>query len=123
MMPALLLVLLGCGGEPEAASISILSPQDGAIVCGPLLVVELEVAGIELVDPYGGTEEPGTGHIDIALNGQDVAMSDAERVEIPDVSDGVYQLKAELSNADHTPVEPYAGDFVYITVDAESCVR
>ena len=44
-----------------------------------------------------------------------------ERIGISEVADGLYQLKVELSNADHTAVEPYAGDFVYVTVDATRC--
>jgi hypothetical protein len=42
---------------------------------------------------------------------------------VPGVEAGEYQLKAELSNADHTPVDPYAGAFVYITVTEAACSR
>ncbi|MDP2316280.1 MAG: hypothetical protein Q8P41_25505 [Pseudomonadota bacterium] len=79
--------------------------------------------GLILVDPYAPEEdpEPGTGHIDLMLNGQDAVMGGAESLEVPDVADGVWQLKVELSNADHTPVQPYAGDFLYITVTEAAC--
>jgi hypothetical protein len=127
----LLLALLACTGAPaddtaadETPFIQILVPADGATVCGTPLVVQLEVRGIRLVDPYPpeGTEpEPGTGHVDVMLNGQDATMSGSEEGDIADVADGAWQLKVELSNADHTPVVPYAGDFVYITVDATVC--
>jgi hypothetical protein len=124
---ALAFLLTACSAGPDVVpSLRIVSPVDEAVVCGSPLVVETEVAGITLVDPYTtdtASIEPGTGHVDVALNGQDVAMGGAERVEVPEVADGVYQLRAELSNADHTPVEPYAGDFVYVTVSAEACAR
>lgn len=124
-----LLLLLACtnGGDTDSLAgdpaITILEPVDGAVVCGAPLGVVTEVSGIELVQPYDDPEEavPGTGHVDVSLNGQDAAMGGEETVEIPAVDDGQYQLKVELSNADHTPVEPYAGDFVYITVSADAC--
>lgn len=124
-----LLFTLGCttGGDDTAASfdpsITLLQPVDGAVVCGAPLNVVTEVSGIQLVEPYDDSEEPlpGTGHVDVSLNGQDAAMIGVEAVEIPEVEDGEYQLKVELSNADHTPVEPYAGDFVYITVSVNAC--
>jgi len=105
------------------ASVAILAPADGEVVCGSPLVVETEVSGIDLIDPYDPPDPPppGSGHLDVMLNGQDAAMSDQEVVEIALVEDGEYQLKVELSNADHTPLEPYAGDFLYITVDAGVC--
>jgi hypothetical protein len=106
------------------AAITLVSPAEGATVCGSPLLVETEVAGIELVDPYPpeGTEaEPGTGHIDVTLNGQSVFMTDTESFDIPDVGDAVYQLKVELAYADHSPIDPYAGDFVYVTVAEAAC--
>lgn len=113
------LLLLACA-EPDA-SVHIVSPADGDTVCGTPLAVDVEVEGLTLVDPEAATEEPGTGHLDVMLNGQDAAMGGAEHVEIADVADGPWQLKVELSNADHTPVVPYAGEFVYITVEASRC--
>ena len=122
----LLLALLGCPGNTmetgcASPSVHILEPAPDAVVCGTPLVVELEICGIELVDPYTGGEAPGTGHVDITLNGQDISMIGGEHTEVPDVTPGDYQLKVELSNADHTPIEPYAGEFLYITVDPSAC--
>ena len=121
----LYLLLAAC--TPAAPTIAILSPTDEAVVCGSPLVIEVDVEGIELVEPFpdGSTEEPaeGTGHVDVALNGQeeDDWMSGAETLTLPDIPDGYYRITAELSNADHSPIEPYAGDLVYATVDATVC--
>ena len=108
------------GGDPYVA---ILSPTDGETVCGDPLQIEVDVANFELVEPTGDAEqaEPGTGHIDIMLNGQDADMIWDTSTEIPGVVETTWQLKVELSNADHTPVEPYAGDLIYLTVDDEVC--
>ncbi|MFN7145792.1 MAG: hypothetical protein ACK4YP_18600, partial [Myxococcota bacterium] len=126
-----LLLLLACTGEPVNTdpTITIVAPADGSTVCGTPLVVETVVENFTLVEPFPeGTEElpePGTGHIDVALNGQEASdwMFGGETLVIPSVpdGDGAYQIKVELSNADHTPIEPYAGDYVYVTVDTAAC--
>ena len=132
-----LLLLLACTGPTpddtasdtaagDIATIAILSPVDEATVCGAPLVVTTEVSGIMLVDPFPDDTdlpEPGTGHIDLAMNGQeeDEWMFAGEQIVVTDIADGYYQLKVELSSADHTPIEPYAGDLVYITVAATAC--
>ncbi|MES2642437.1 MAG: hypothetical protein V4850_23340 [Myxococcota bacterium] len=123
-----LLLALGCTGGDDTAtptdpSIVLVQPAEGSVVCGTPLDVVTEVVGIELVQPYEDPADalPGTGHVDVSLNGQDAAMGGEEALQIEGVEDGEYQLKVELSNADHTPVEPYAGDLVYITVLADAC--
>ena len=126
----LLYLLLACteggdsalinGGDPYVA---ILSPADEETVCGDPLQVVLDVANFELVAPVEDPTqaEPGTGHVDIMLNGQDADMIWDTSTDIEGVDAGVWQLKVELSNADHTPVEPYVGDLIYITVSDEVC--
>ncbi len=108
------------GGDP---TIELVSPQEGDTVCGTPLAVEVFVANMVLVEPVEDVSfaESGTGHVDIALNGQDAAMVWSETTDLAEVADGAYQLKVELANADHTPVEPYAGDLAYITVSAAVC--
>ncbi len=113
--PLLLLPALACSPDAGPPSVRILAPADGERICGSSVPVELEVEGLTLVDVAedGG---PGTGHVDVMLNGQEAHMTSAESFTLVDVAAGAWQLKVELSNADHTPVEPYAGDFVYIDV-------
>ena len=108
------------GGEPYVA---ILEPLDEETVCGDPLRVVVDVANFELVEPVEdpAQAESGTGHVDIMLNGQDADMIWDTTTDIAGVDEGVWQLKVELSNADHTPVEPYVGDLVYITVSQEEC--
>ena len=125
-----LLLLLACSGPDDSAVINggdpyikLLSPTEGDVVCGTPLSVAVEVANIVLVAPVEDptTAEPGTGHVDIALNGQDASMIWTEQTDISEVADGEWQLKVELANADHSPVDPYAGDLAYITVSAAEC--
>ena len=129
-----LLLLLACTGPTEEVCsddsdvpcIAILSPTDEETVCGTPLVVDTEVGGVTLVDPFPDTTEEapaGSAHLDVALNGQeeDDWMFAGERVVLNDIGDGYYQLRVELSGADHLPIEPYAGDVIYVTVSAEVC--
>jgi hypothetical protein len=48
-------------------------------------------------------------------------MTAEERVELTDVADGKYQLTVELSDANHDPLVPFAGDTVLFQVDASVC--
>jgi hypothetical protein len=126
----MLLLLFACTAAPDAdtgdaATIEILSPSDESVVCGAPLVIQTKVTNFVLVEPFTDDTdpEPGTGHVDVALNGQeeDDWMFGGETLALPDIADGYYQVRVELSNADHTPIEPYAGDLVYVTVDAGVC--
>jgi hypothetical protein len=109
----------GSLGDP---SIVLIAPADGATVCGDPLHVEIAIDNFTLVDPSeGSTPHPGEGHVDVTLNGQAVDMTPDASFDIPDVVDGEYQLAVELVNADHTALEPFAGDFVFITVDSTTC--
>lgn len=110
---------------------TLVTPQEGDVICGTPLHVELNVENFTLVEPEVDEngipiEDPdaaaGSGHIDIMLNGQDAAMIWSESTDISSVEDGAWQLRVELSNADHSPVEPYVGSTVYITVDNSLCL-
>lgn len=129
--PVLSAVLAACTNSAGSGMVNhgdpyveLIAPADQATVCGTPLQVEVFVANLELVAPVEDVSfaESGTGHVDLSLNGQDASMIWQTTTDLDDVADGVWQLKAELSNANHTPVEPYAGDFAYITIDSEVCL-
>ncbi len=109
----------------EVASVAILAPADGATVC-TTFDVELDIRGVILVDPYDPPDPlpEGAAHVDLTLNGVDAEMAQTESVTLgpPNIETGfTYQLKVELSAADHTPIDPYAGDFVYVTAEDSAC--
>ncbi|GDX82597.1 hypothetical protein LBMAG42_44080 [Deltaproteobacteria bacterium] len=128
----LLLAMSACatddtGDSPveELASVSILAPADGSTVC-TTFGVELDIRGVILVDPYTPPDPlpEGAAHVDLTLNGVDAEMTQGESVTLgpPNIESGfTYQLKVELSAADHTPIDPYAGDFVYVTAEDSAC--
>ena len=114
-------LLTACVGSSTAApSIRIVQPEDGAVVCGSPLFVELAVENFDLV-PLGGENADGEGHVDFSLNGQEVAMSEETTFTIDDLQDGLYQLQVELVRADHTAIEPYAGHTIYVDITEEAC--
>jgi hypothetical protein len=119
----LLALLFGCPSGPEGdPSLVILTPEDGSTVCGDPLHVEVQVENFELVPLVEGEEpEPGTGHVDVWLNGQSAGMTELEAFDLEGVEPGEYQLRADLVLADHETLDPYVGDFVYVTVDPAAC--
>ncbi len=118
-------LFFACVPEDTTPSITLITPVEGDVICGSRIAVVTEVTGLVLVDPYpadsSAEPKPGTGHVDLTLNGQDWFMAGSESFTVPDVTPGAWQLKVELSKSDHTAVEPYAGDFIYVEVTGEPC--
>ncbi len=116
-------LLLGCPPETvDEPTLSIVAPADGSTVCGSPLAVELDIENFVLVDLDEGLDpEPGSGHVDVYLNGQSATMASGASFEVEAVTPGEYQLRAELVAADHTALDPYVGAFVYIAVSDGAC--
>lgn len=114
----------GCTPE-EPPYVAFLSPLDGDTVCGDPFDTEVDLRGFELVDEVITDPESlpaGKGHTHFYLNGQYVHEGADPVTSFEDpVEDGVWQLKVELANANHAPVEPYVYDLIYVTVDNTLC--
>lgn len=129
MLVALLCLSACSGGDADStstdgeASITLVSPEDGATVCGSPLVVVTDVENFNLTNETIEDPPPDTGHMHVYLNGQEVAQSDQETVEVADVADLEYQLTVDLARADHQALDPYAGQTIYITVDHTTCTE
>lgn len=124
----LVLALVGCPGETDdsgsgAISLTLLSPVDGAVVCGDPLVVETDIQNFELTNETIEDAPPNVGHLHVYLNGQEVAQAEEERVEVTGVADAAYQLRVDLALANHEALEPAVGTTIYITVDHTVCAR
>ena len=125
----LALILSGCAGSPADdtsstsgdPTLTLISPSDGDTVCGSPLEVLADVQNFTLTNETIEDPPPNTGHMHVYLNGQEVAQSDQETVEITDVADGEWQLGLDLALADHSALEPYVGVTIYITVDNSLC--
>jgi hypothetical protein len=127
-LPLLLAACTGDGGTDDtgecAPTLTMTSPADSATVCGSPLVVTVDVTGFTLTNADIEDPPPCTGHLHVYLNGQEAAQADQETVEIQDVADGAYQLKADLALADHSALNPYVGtDPIYVTVDNATCTE
>ncbi|MSP54313.1 MAG: hypothetical protein EXR69_01700 [Myxococcales bacterium] len=102
---------------------TLLSPSDGEVVCGDPLHVVTEVDGFRLTNETVEDPPPDLGHLHVYLNGQEVAQSDVETIDVTGVADGEWQLSLDISHADHSALDPYVGVFIYITVDSTLCTE
>lgn len=132
----LLAILTGCGGADVdtaacggAPCLTLVSPSDGETLCGDPLTVVVDVANFTLTNETVEDPPPDLGHLHLYLNGQEVVQSETETVVLadyptggdPGVDEGEWQLSLDLSMADHTPLEPYVGTLIYITIDHSLC--
>lgn len=120
----LLLNLLGCTAEPAAdgpIAITLLSPEDGATVCGTPLHVETSIENFTLTNESLPDAPSNVGHLHVYLNGQEVAQAEEEVVDVSEVADGEWQLRVDLALSNHEALDPYVGQTVYITVDNALC--
>lgn len=101
--------------------IRIVTPSEGAVVCGEPLVVDVRVEHFALVAMDAGPSAEGDGHIDFTLSGQDVMMGHDPPFEIFGMEAGVWLLAASLVTPDHAPLDPPVEDEVQITIDDGVC--
>ena len=134
--------LVACGGgsdadtadtpmeEPAAASVTIVTPMNGAQIAGTQINVNLSTT-VPIV-PAGDLTE-GTGHHHLYLNaeltpadqpvptvpGSIVHMGDASATyTFEDVEPGEYTLIAVVADGVHVPLQPWVVDTVSFTVVA-----
>lgn len=122
--------LAACAEEPAAAPrVEILAPEDGAVVDGPDVRVELGASGVEIAP---ATEHrPGTAHHHLFVDRDLTPPGDTipsgvsgilhlgrgqTEFTLRDVEPGEHRVIAVLADWNHVPLEPLAADTVRFTV-------
>jgi len=123
-------LLAGCAAEP-AASVSIDAPRDGDTVYADSLQVVLSASGIEIA-PADGANTPGRAHHHVLLDadlpaaGQPIPAGQpgvvhlgtgVSEVTLSGLTLGRHRLIAVLALGDHVPLDPWAVDTVFFTVE------
>jgi hypothetical protein len=118
--PGLLLMTLaagGCGPRPTAvgpanevrprstAVLTILSPQPGVVISGPMLHVRLRLQDAQVTPQISTHLRPDRGHIHLLIDGRVVSMAYGLDQDIP-VTKGAHLLTAEFVAQDHFPFDP-----------------
>ncbi len=93
--------LMGCAEQP-AAIVRIETPRDGAVVNADSVQAVLAASGVEIV-PADGELTPGRAHHHIFVDRE--------------LTPGRHRLIAVLALGSHVPVDPWAVDTVYFTVE------
>lgn len=128
--------MIGCGGGdgggegevPAPASVTIVSPADGAeLDAGPVLVV-MEVANLEIVE--AGVMDPGTGHHHLIVNGDvdwTLPIPNDEGVHyhmglaqteftLEDLPPGEHRIIAVVADGVHIPLDPPVADTITVVI-------
>ena len=112
--------------------ISIISPQNGAVVPAGSIPVTVQVSNFNIVDKQGQANVAGEGHVHFYLDVSPIP-SDPSKPAIPadanavwahvsgtsytftNVSPGMHTITVQPANNDHTPVIPLATASVMVT--------
>ncbi len=122
------LVVLGCGGAPEASRVEIVEPAEGATVTGPDVRVVLQAHGVEIVP--AGVEQPNSGHhhlfmdVPVAAAGEPIPagpgivhLGGAQTEHtFEGLTPGEHVLIATLGDWLHVPIESVGADTVRFTI-------
>ena len=140
---AVVAAMVGCGGgdaggeadadaapveEAGPASVTIVSPADGAeLDAGPVLVV-MEVEGLRVVE--AGVMDPGTGHHHLIVNGDvewelpipndpgvhyHMGLAQTE-FTLEDLAPGEHRIIAVVADGVHIPLDPPVADTITVTI-------
>jgi hypothetical protein len=123
-------LLAACAAEP-AASVSIEAPRDGDTISADSLSVVLSASGVEIA-PADGANTPGRAHhhvfldADLSAAGQPIPAGQpgivhlgtgVSEVTLTGLVPGRHRLIAVLALGDHVPLDPWAVDTVFFTVE------
>lgn len=127
------LLLVGCGENDAApaasatggprpsstATLTIVEPEDDAVVRDDDIEVVFDLEGGTLVDLTATEVRPDEGHLHVTVDGALVSMTGGLRQELGHLAPGQHLLKAEFVAADHVPFQPRVLAAVAFTVSEE----
>jgi plastocyanin len=120
---------------PASPQITIISPQNVAVIPSRNIPVTVQVSNFNIVDKQGKANVAGEGHVHFYLDVSPIP-SDPSKPAIPadanavwahvsgtsytftNVSLGMHTITVQLANNDHTPVIPLATASVMVTATA-----
>lgn len=123
--------LTACSAEP-GASVRIEQPLDGAVIAADSVHIVLAASGIEIAQA-DGLDTPGRAHhhvfldADLSAAGQPIPAGQpgivhlgtgVSEVTLTGLTPGRHRLIAVLALGNHVPLDPWAVDTVFITVQA-----
>ena len=126
-----LIAMTGCAAEP-AASVRIEAPRNGAVTADDSVRVTLATSGIEIV-AADGEPTPGRAHhhlyldVDVTPAGEAIPKqvpgithlgTGATEFTLKDLGPGEHRVIAVLALGDHVPLDPWAADTVFFSVES-----
>jgi hypothetical protein len=95
------------GVRPSSpAQLTIVSPQNGAVITGGSIPVVVTVTGATIVQQTSTNISPTQGHVHLFLDNNLTYMSYTLSENLPVSHPGTYVLRAEFVASDHVPFNP-----------------
>lgn len=93
-------------GHPLALTATLVNPEHNAKEHAA--TVQVNIAGVEMVDPAAVKEEPkdGQGHLHYRLDNGPVVATTATKLSFHDLPSGQHTIVVMLAGNDHSPLGP-----------------
>lgn len=121
LLAMLAAMLAACGSQASTSSsssssaaarpsspalVTIVSPQNGAVITGGSIPVLVQVTGATIVQQTSRNISPTQGHVHLFLDNNLTYMSYTLMENLPVPHPGTYVLRAEFVASDHVPFNP-----------------
>lgn len=90
----------------STAELSIVSPENGAVVRGSTVDLRVRLEGGTIVPQTTTDLRPDEGHLHVILDEELISMTEGLAQTIEGVSPGMHRLTIEFVAADHAPFDP-----------------
>lgn len=90
----------------STAELTILAPENGAVVRGSVVYLRVEVDGARIVPQTTTAVAPDEGHLHVLLDDRLISMTEGLEQSIQQVAPGLHRLTVEFVAADHAPFDP-----------------
>src|SRR5579883_3530071 len=128
LLGAVLMLMPGFAGLQRVAAqaaptIKLVSPANGQSVSGPL-DVRVQITGLKLDGTKIGTPpQAGVGHWHVYVDDKYAGLSVSDVVTIPndalpEIAAGQHEIKVQLHNNDHTPIQPDVTNAITVSFTA-----
>jgi uncharacterized protein DUF6130 len=90
----------------STARLTIVSPENGAVVRGSTVDLRADLEGARIVPQTTTDITPDEGHLHVLLDDELISITEGTEQDILDVQPGPHRITVEFVASDHAPFDP-----------------